>query len=181
MQYDGTDIYLLNNKNELLKYGKVVLSNVIQFSCGQNFTVAITTNGCYGWGYNHVCQLGLRSANFHATPILLHLDMKMVACENYYATAILHNVDVYIWGYNNYVGISHLPKKLNVSNIVAVTCSYNNSYYLDNKHQVYKYNHVNVEMLHIQDVIMMRANKTTVMFLTKSLDVYTQTQLIYKF
>lgn len=49
-----------NSTNFLSTTPKLVLSNVVCISCGDNFTMAVTRNGkVYGWGSNDFGQLGI--------------------------------------------------------------------------------------------------------------------------
>jgi hypothetical protein len=179
INFDSKRVYMLTDKHELICDDKVILSNVIQFSCGKLFTIAITTKGCYSWGTNAAGQLGLGDRNYRGHPTLLNLDAKKVACGKYQAAAICQN-GVYIWGYNNNHDYQS-PHKLPLRNIIDIQCSSSYTIFLNKNNNAFICGKNDLKTINISNIIMIAANKKAIMLMTKSLKIYTLHGPIFQF
>lgn len=191
INYNNKDIFFLNHKHDLMVDDEIILKNVVQFSCGKQYTIAITTKGCYSWGVNNRGQLGLNDRVYRDKPTLISLEgIKMVTCGTYHTAALSKN-EVYTWGENKYGQLGNpnvpirtvlkKPAKLDLHNIIDIKCTRKNTLFLNQSHNVFITKENDIEPIPISNIIMIDAHQNTIMLMTKSLNIYTLVQHIFHF
>ncbi|MED1666039.1 RCC1 domain-containing protein [Brevibacillus laterosporus] len=125
------DNYQTNNYNYNLKF---VMDDVVEISAGAYTSFAIKTNGdLYGFGYNGLNQLGVKSGSAYK-PMMLMRGVKGASTGNGFSLVIKGNGDLYGCGEND-AGQLALSSPSNVptwtliaTDVKQAFASYNNSY-----------------------------------------------------
>ena len=130
--------------------------SVIQFYNGICSTFALTSdNKVYGWGSNHLGQLGLKIVNQTKLykPVLIEdlndINIKQISCGSGHTLVLTSDGMVYGWGRNTYGQIGcgkELGKKISVivklellPKIKSIHCSFNKSFVLTDNGMVYSW------------------------------------------
>lgn len=89
----------------------------IAVKCGECHTMALTTNGeIYGWGSNHIGQLGLAHLETIFLPQKISIkNVKVVICGGFHTIFITENDDIYVCGFNTegQLGLGHNNHPIN--------------------------------------------------------------------
>ena len=83
---------------------EVIDSNVVKVSCGNNHSLALTSEGLlYGWGHNKFGQLADNKSDKHPKPIQMDISepIKSIACGLNHSMALTSSGKVFIWGLAN--------------------------------------------------------------------------------
>ena len=81
------------------------LSTWSQVSCGNNWTMALKTDGTlWSWGYNIYGQLGLGNSTYYSSPkqIGALTNWSKINCGASHAGVIKTNGTLWMWGYGYY-------------------------------------------------------------------------------
>jgi len=95
-----------NERKQTLPKKISSLQNVALVACGQDFTIALTTNNMlYSFGFNDRGQLGLGDAKVRWSPTLVEslsdVKIKHVSCGTSHAGIVTDTGDVWMWGSND--------------------------------------------------------------------------------
>ena len=127
--------------------------DIIDISCGQNHTLALTRNGdVYGWGGNEWGQVGCGSNdNIITVPtkIEIFLRVKAIACGDYHSLALTNGRSVLSWGKNEFGQLgqfwydkTNAPSNIVANSIVSIACNHDNSYLLSRDGTLSMHGHI---------------------------------------
>ena len=126
--------------------------------CGLSFTIIVTSEGVFSFGYDHFGQLGRISSshsneNFipHPVPgIIDRFGVNCVICEiscgSNHTISCTEDGLVFTWGSNHYGQLGHSPRLLfisqatllpEISSVISVACGNTHSVFLDKNGKVY--------------------------------------------
>lgn len=179
--------------------------DIVKISSGDAYSIDLSKFGkMFSRGLNHNGQLGIGKFDYeYYPPQKIDLENVVdVSCGYDHALALTANGDVYAWGTNGYgqLGLGNLalrcsPQKLQLNNIISIKCGKKHSIVLDKNNRAWVFGEYCNDLvkkpagtpeyfprlIETKDIIMIDANESTSMFMTKSLDVYACEILIFRF
>ena len=122
---DGTTTRYIASTPKFIKLDK----NPLQVACGDFFTVVITKEGFYSWGYGNDGQLGNGTQISSRVPVFTRLSNPLyVACGKDH-TAVITEKGLYTWGCGNDGQLgngsfqsSSVPIRVNLRRPLQVAC-----------------------------------------------------------
>lgn len=125
----------------LTKFTKMKLENIIQIAVGDNFVLALDSNGeIYSWGGNTYNQLGIKGIRKKCYDIPQKLDLKDI--EKIYAngeqsSALSKTGEAYYWGYATDTTNGEIIKEFNIDKVSDIFMAFHKIYFKTINDEVY--------------------------------------------